>query len=72
MTLNNNSTLASSLNVCGFTTLNNNSTLASSLNISGFTTLNNKVTLSLNVSGRTIIGSDIYNYSVHHLKLIKI
>jgi hypothetical protein len=35
-TLNNNTTLLSSLNVSGFTTLNDNTTLLSSLNISGF------------------------------------
>jgi hypothetical protein len=39
--------------------------IVSSLNISGFTTLKNKVTSSssLNVSGRTIIGNNNYNYS---------
>jgi len=59
-TLNNNTTLLSSLNVSGFTTLNNNTTLLSSLNVSGFTRLNNNTTLlsSLNVSGSTLLNNN--------------
>ncbi len=62
-TLNNTTTLVSSLNVSGFTRLNNNTTIISSLNVSGFSTLNNTTLLSsLNVSGRTIFGNGIYDY----------
>ena len=54
-TLNNNTTLLSTLNVSGITLLNNNTTLLSSLNI----------------SGRTIIGSNIYDYSDSLLEVYK-
>ena len=63
-TLSNNTTVYGTLNISGYSTLVNNTTLSSSLNVSGLTTLSNNTTLaSLNISGRTVIGSDNYNYS---------
>ena len=54
-TLNNNTTIISSMNISGFATLNNKTTLLS----------------SLNVSGRTIMGSNIYDYSDSILEINK-
>ena len=54
-TLNNNTTIISSMNISGFATLNNKTTLLS----------------SLNVSGRKIIGSNVYDYSDSLLEVHK-
>ena len=75
LTVNDVTSLLSSLNVAGLTTLNNKTTLLSSLNVSGSTTLNNTTNIngSLYISGLNVFellnshGTDLtnlYNTSV--------